>query len=63
MITITNAIREFCQDEEAATAVEYGVIIALIIGVCIATIATFGQTVKEVLYDESAESIAGALDG
>jgi pilus assembly protein Flp/PilA len=36
----------FLKDEEGATAVEYGVLIALIIAILVTTIATLGTKIK-----------------
>jgi pilus assembly protein Flp/PilA len=41
----------FLKEEDGPTAVEYAVMLALIILVCFATIGTFGQTVNS-LYEE-----------
>ena len=41
-----NIIKSFVREEEGATAVEYGVLIALIIAVCIIVIATIGEKVN-----------------
>lgn len=38
-------IRKFLRDEEGATAVEYGVMVALIIAVCIAIVALIGTEI------------------
>jgi len=38
-----NAIRQFLTSDDAATAVEYAVMLALIIGVMIATLQSFGS--------------------
>lgn len=40
-------MKRFIRDEEGATAVEYGVLIALIIAVCIIVIAAIGTQVNE----------------
>jgi pilus assembly protein Flp/PilA len=40
-------MKSFIRDEEGATAVEYGVLIALIIAVCIIVIAAIGTQVNE----------------
>lgn len=39
-------IMAFIRDEEGATAVEYGVLIALIIAVCIVVIQTIGTKIN-----------------
>ena len=38
-----NAVVEFCKREDGPTAVEYAVMLALIIVVCLAAITTLGQ--------------------
>jgi len=35
----------FLKDEEGATAVEYGVLVALIIAICVAVILSIGQKI------------------
>ena len=42
-----NLIKRFVREEEGATAVEYGVLIALIIAVCIIVIAAIGREVND----------------
>jgi len=39
-------LAKFIKDEEGATAVEYGVLIALIIAVCIIVIALIGEKIE-----------------
>lgn len=46
MNEIVSQIKHFMQDEEGASAVEYGVLVALIIVVCIAMIQLVGQKVN-----------------
>ena len=43
---IKNFLKRFIQEEEGATAVEYAVMIVLIIVVCLAVITTLGTNVK-----------------
>ncbi len=50
-------ILNFLQEEEGVTAIEYGVIAALIIVVCIAAITTAGESLQATW-----ETITGALD-
>jgi pilus assembly protein Flp/PilA len=38
-----SAVRDFCSREDGPTAVEYAVMLALIIVVCLAAITTLGQ--------------------
>ena len=40
---VTNAVVDFCKREDGPTAVEYAVMLALIIVVCLAAITTLGQ--------------------
>jgi pilus assembly protein Flp/PilA len=43
--TAWKQIKNFLKDEEGATAVEYGVMVALIIAVCIAIVALIGTEI------------------
>ena len=45
MTKVASSIRGFFKEEEGATMVEYGIMIALIAAVCVAVIATLGQQV------------------
>ena len=50
----------FWRDEEGTTAVEYAVMLALIIAVCIGSVATLtSETQKS--FEESGQAIAGAM--
>lgn len=67
MKNIYNSIRTFAQDEEGATAVEYGVMVGLIAVAIIITVAAIGTqlntlftTIKECLIDSSAAACTGA---
>ena len=44
---IKNFLKRFIQEEEGATAVEYAVMIVLIIVVCLAVIKTLGESVSD----------------
>lgn len=44
--TLTRAWRRFCQDESGASAVEYGLLTALIAAVIVGTVATLGTTIE-----------------
>jgi len=59
MTKLTALFRGFIRDEEGATAVEYGVLIALIIGVLILVIAALGQSVGGA-FNTTATAIDGA---
>ncbi len=50
----------FWQDEEGTTAVEYAVMLALIIAVCIGSVATLANGTAKCFNDSSA-AIAGAF--
>lgn len=43
---MSKLVKRFLKDEEGATAVEYGVLIALIIAVCIAVIVVIGTKIN-----------------
>lgn len=43
--TAWKQIRNFLRDEEGASAVEYGIMLALIIAICVAAIYGMGQSV------------------
>lgn len=45
-MAIKKFFKKFIQEEEGATAVEYAVMIALIIAVCIGTVAVLGTQVN-----------------
>jgi len=42
-----NWIKRFMKDEEGATAVEYGVLVALIIAVCVVIISVLGNRIND----------------
>lgn len=46
MEKLMTQVKQFVQDEEGASAVEYGVLVALIIVVCIATIKAIGNNLN-----------------
>ncbi|MEO1529810.1 MAG: Flp family type IVb pilin [Planctomycetota bacterium] len=50
----------FWNDEDGTTAVEYAVMLALIIAVCIGSVATLTTETKK-SFDESGDAIAGAM--
>lgn len=41
-----NTLRNVIRDEEGATMVEYGIMVALIAGVCIAVVTALGKNVS-----------------
>jgi pilus assembly protein Flp/PilA len=60
METLIKAIFNFVADEEGATAVEYAVMLALVIGVCIGSINVLATNTGE-SFDESSEAITAAF--
>ena len=56
---IKNFFKRFIQEEEGATAVEYAVMIVLIIVVCLAVITTLGGEVNKA-FSKVAETLTGA---
>ena len=50
------------RDEEGATAVEYGLMVALIAAVIIVTVTALGVSLTEVFSDVS-DAVSGATDG
>ena len=53
-----NLITRLWKDEEGASAVEYGLLIALIATIIIAGVTTVGEEVSET-FDEMGSSLAG----
>jgi pilus assembly protein Flp/PilA len=47
---MTALIKQLWNDESGATAVEYGIMVALIAAVIIASVKTFGTTVRDKLF-------------
>ena len=60
MPPITRAVLGFLQDEDGTTAVEYAVMLALIIAVCIGTVAALATATAD-SFDTSANAIDGAF--
>ena len=56
---LRNKLRRFLQSEDGPTAVEYAVMLALIIIVCIAAIQTVGTNANTV-FTNTAASLAGS---
>ena len=61
MLKIQNKITRFMKDESGPTAVEYAVMLALIIGVCIGSISLFG-TATDAVWGNNTGSITTAFD-
>jgi pilus assembly protein Flp/PilA len=45
------SFRSFLLDEDASTAVEYAVMLALIVAVCVVSITAVGEAAYEALWD------------
>ncbi len=60
METITKAIFDFGADEEGATAVEYGIMLALIIAVCIGSVNVLATNTGE-SFNQSSDAITAAF--
>lgn len=56
----TTEIRDFFLDEEGATAIEYAVMLALIVAVVIGAVAMLTQSTKQSL-ETSADAISSAM--
>jgi pilus assembly protein Flp/PilA len=56
MKRVTRSSLQFLTNDDGPTAVEYAVMLALIIAVCVAAISTIGNNV-----DETAESVSSAF--
>jgi len=53
MTMVKNFLKKFIQDEEGATAVEYAVMIVLIIVACIVVVQTLGTKVNDAFQQVS----------
>jgi pilus assembly protein Flp/PilA len=58
--TMKNLVTRFCEDESGVTAIEYGLIAALISVVCIAAMTFAGQQLLAV-YNRIGNALAAAL--
>ncbi|MEO1526943.1 MAG: Flp family type IVb pilin [Planctomycetota bacterium] len=58
MKKFANSIVEFLKEEDGPTAVEYAVMLALIVVVCLAAVGTIG-TESNKKFDEVGKAIAG----
>lgn len=59
--TIFSRVRRFWRDEDGPTAVEYAVILALIVGACLASVQSLATATGD-SFDTSSNAIQGALD-
>jgi pilus assembly protein Flp/PilA len=53
MSDLRKAVRSFLVEDEGATMVEYGIMIALIAAICVAIIGTLGSQVKAAFQNTS----------
>ena len=58
MKKFANSIVEFLKEEDGPTAVEYAVMLALIVVVCLAAVGTIGEN-AEAKFEEVGEAIGG----
>lgn len=56
MNTFLTRMRSLCREEDGATAVEYGMLVALIAAVIVGSVTTLGTKIKEAF-----DKIVGAL--
>jgi pilus assembly protein Flp/PilA len=59
MKTLTNAVAKFIKSEDGPTAVEYAVMLALIIVVCITAVTTLGSNANKT-FTSVGTAIGGA---
>lgn len=55
-------LRKFAQDENGATAIEYGLIAALVSVAAIVALGNMGTALKD-MFESVAEILTGAVDG
>ena len=55
MKKFTDSIKNFLKEEDGPTAVEYAVMLALIIVICLGTIGTLGENAEEKFQEVSDE--------
>lgn len=58
-----NWIKRFMKEEEGATAVEYGVLVALIIAACVVIIAVLGSQINAAFQAVSTELTNQGITG
>jgi pilus assembly protein Flp/PilA len=58
--SLPKCVFDFVAEEDAATAVEYAIMLTLIIGVCAASVGFLASSTQE-SFDSSGEAIAGAI--
>ena len=63
MLSTLKKIRHFIRSEDGPTAVEYAVMLALIIVVCIAAITTLGSNASNTFSNASLNIAAGVQSG
>ena len=62
MSRIVAAAKNFVRDDEGATAVEYGLLVALIAAVIVVVVSTLGNQVQEG-FETVSKGIDGELEG
>lgn len=59
MRSVLRAVKRFVQSEDGPTAVEYAVMLALIVVVCIAAITSLGQSARD-KFQKVSDTISAA---
>lgn len=59
---MTNSILKFLRSDDGPTAVEYAVLLALIVAVCLGSVTALATATGE-SFDNSSNSISSALSG
>lgn len=59
--TLRNAIAKFVAEDDATTAVEYAVMLALIVAVCIGSVNHLSNMTSQ-SFDKSGNAISGAVN-
>jgi Flp pilus assembly pilin Flp len=57
---VIRSARRFVREQEAATATEYAVMLALIIGTAMGAIHTYGTSFLNILYVDICSKVSGA---
>lgn len=58
--SLPKILLDFIAEEDAATAVEYAIMLAFIVGVCAASVSFLADATRQ-SFDNSGEAIAGAI--
>jgi pilus assembly protein Flp/PilA len=61
MNKFANSVVEFLKEEDGPTAVEYAVMLALIVVVCLGTVGTLGSNAND-RFDDVSKKLSGATN-